>query len=57
MLLDITKENIRNYDKNLKYCNLWFEVERSKLLDKREQAKFQWLQNKSQINGDDLKNE
>jgi len=56
MLLDIIRENIRIYDKCLKYCKLWFGYESSKLLDKREQATFQWLQNESQINGNDLKN-
>jgi hypothetical protein len=34
----------------------WFDYECSKLTDQRKQAKLQWLQNPSQINGDSLKN-
>jgi hypothetical protein len=34
---------------------LWFHDEYSKLIDQRKQAKLQWLQNPSQINGDNLK--
>jgi hypothetical protein len=56
LLLDIIRENIRIYEKNLKCCKPRFEVESSKLLYKRDKAKFQWLQNKSQINGEDMKN-
>jgi hypothetical protein len=34
----------------------WFGEGCSKLLDQRKQAKFQWLQDPSEINGDNLKN-
>jgi hypothetical protein len=33
---------------------LWFDEECSKLLDQRKQAKLQWLQDPSKINGDNL---
>jgi hypothetical protein len=33
-----------------------FDNECSKLIDQWKQAKLQWLQNPSQINGDSLKN-
>jgi hypothetical protein len=32
----------------------WFDEEWSKLLDKRKQAKLQWLQDPREINGDNL---
>jgi hypothetical protein len=32
----------------------WFEDESSKLIDQRKQTKLQWLQNPSQVNGDNL---
>jgi hypothetical protein len=35
----------------------WFDEECSKLLDQRKQAKLQWLQDPSEINGDNLNNE
>jgi len=35
----------------------WFDKDYSKLLDRRKQTKFQWMQNPSQINGDNVKNE
>jgi hypothetical protein len=38
----------------LKQHKTCFDEECSKLLDQRKQAKLQWLQNPSQINGDDL---
>jgi hypothetical protein len=43
------------------YCELkkhrpWFDERHSKLLDQRQQAKLQWLQDPSQINGDTLNN-
>jgi hypothetical protein len=38
----------------LKHNKPWFDDECSKLIDKRKQAKLQWLQNPSQINGDKL---
>jgi hypothetical protein len=34
----------------------WFDEGCSKLLDQKKQAKFQWLQDPSELNGDDLKN-
>jgi hypothetical protein len=34
----------------------WFDEGRSKLLDQRKQAKLQWLQDPSEINGDNLNN-
>jgi hypothetical protein len=34
----------------------WFDKECSELLDLRKQAKLQWLQNRSEINGDNLNN-
>jgi hypothetical protein len=34
----------------------WFDDEYSKLLDQRKQAKLQWLQDPSEINGDNLNN-
>jgi hypothetical protein len=34
----------------------WFDEECSKLLDQRKQAKLQWLQDPSKINGDNLNN-
>jgi dsDNA-specific endonuclease/ATPase MutS2 len=39
----------------LKQHKPWFhEEECSKLLDQTKQAKFQWLQNSSHINGDNM---
>jgi hypothetical protein len=40
----------------LKKHRPWFNEECSKLLDQRKQAKLQWLQDPSEINGDKLKN-
>jgi hypothetical protein len=34
----------------------WFDHGCSNLLDQRKQAKLQWLQNPSEINGDNLNN-
>jgi hypothetical protein len=34
----------------------WFDKRCSKLLDQRKQAKLQWLQDPSEINGDNLNN-
>jgi hypothetical protein len=48
------KENIGYH--NLKYNKPWFDDECSKLIDQQKQAKLRWLQNPSQINGDNLKN-
>jgi hypothetical protein len=40
----------------LKKLKPWFDEECSKLLDRRKQAKLQWLQDPSEVNGDNLKN-
>jgi hypothetical protein len=40
----------------LKHNKPWFDDECSKLIDQRKQAKLQWLQNPSQINGNNLQN-
>jgi hypothetical protein len=48
------KESLRYLE--LKKHKPWFEKECSKLLDRRKQAKLQWLQNPSEINGDNLNN-
>jgi hypothetical protein len=40
----------------LKKHKPWFNERCSKLLDQRKQAKFQWLQDASEINGDNLNN-
>jgi hypothetical protein len=56
------RENIKTSVKDnlgyhrLKHNKPWFDEERSKLIDQRKQAKLQWLQNPSQINGDTLQN-
>jgi hypothetical protein len=34
----------------------WFDAECAQFLDKRKQAKLQWLQNPNQSNGDNLHN-
>jgi hypothetical protein len=57
------RENIRisakesPCDFELKKYKPWFYKGCSELLDQRKQAKLQWLQNPSEINGDNLKNE
>jgi hypothetical protein len=38
----------------LKHNKPWFDDECSKLMDQQKQAKLQWLQNPSQISGDNL---
>jgi hypothetical protein len=48
------KDNL-GYDR-LKHNKPWFDNECSKLIDQREQAKLQWLQNPNQINEDNLQN-
>jgi hypothetical protein len=59
---EIIRENIKTSDKDnlgyqkLKHNKSWCGNECSKLIDQRKQAKLQWLQNPSQINGDNLKN-
>jgi hypothetical protein len=40
----------------LKKRKTWFAESYSELLDQRKQAKLQWLQDPSEINGDDLNN-
>jgi hypothetical protein len=40
----------------LKQHKPWFDKECSKLLDRRKQVKLQWLQNPSQMNGDNMDN-
>jgi predicted metallo-beta-lactamase superfamily hydrolase len=56
------RENIKISAKvSLDYYELkkhkpWFNEEYSKLLDQRKQAKLQWLQDPSKINGDNLNN-
>jgi hypothetical protein len=59
---EIIRENIKisakdnlGYQK-LKHNKPWFDDECSKLIDKRKQAKLQWLQNSGQINGNNLQN-
>jgi hypothetical protein len=48
------KENLGH--NRLKNNTPLFDDECSKLIDQRKQAKLQWLQNPSQINGDNLQN-
>jgi hypothetical protein len=43
------KESIGFYE--LKMHNTWFYKECSKLLDRKKQAKLQWLQDPGEING------
>jgi hypothetical protein len=58
---ETTRENIKiSAKKSLCYDELkqhkpWFDEGCSKLLEQREQAKLQWLQDPSEINGDNLK--
>jgi hypothetical protein len=40
----------------LKKHKPWFDDECSELLDQRKQAQLKWLQNPSEINGDNVKN-
>jgi hypothetical protein len=40
----------------LKHRKPWFDEGCSELLDQRKQAKLQWLQDPSEINGDNLNN-
>jgi hypothetical protein len=59
---DNVRENIKILaHKRLSYCELrhhkpWFDVECSKLVDERKQAKLQWLQVPSEVNEDNLSN-
>jgi hypothetical protein len=50
------KETIKASATELKLRKSWFDEECSKLLDPRNRAKLQWLQNPTQINGHNLKN-
>jgi hypothetical protein len=56
------KENIRILAKerlglnDRKRRKSWFDAECAEFLDKRKQAKLQWLQNSNQNNGDNLHN-
>jgi hypothetical protein len=47
------KESLGYFE--LKKHKPWFDEGCSKLVDERKQAKLQWLQNPSEINGDNLK--
>jgi hypothetical protein len=55
------RENIKvSARESLGYCELkkhkpWSDEESSKLVDQRKQAILQWLQDPSEINGDNLK--
>jgi hypothetical protein len=57
---DNIRENIKSSAKeSLDYCESkhrkpWFDVECSKLVDRRKQAKLQWLQDTSEANEDNL---
>jgi hypothetical protein len=48
------KENLGHYELN--QHKSWFNGECSKLLDRRKQAKLQWLQNPGKMNGDNMDN-
>jgi hypothetical protein len=48
------KESLGYFE--LKKRKLWFDEGCSTVLDQRKQAKLQWLQDPSEINGDDLNN-
>jgi hypothetical protein len=48
------KGNLRQH--KLKHNKQWFDDECSKLIDQQKKAVLQWLQNPSQINGDNMKN-
>jgi hypothetical protein len=58
---EMIRENINiSAKESLGYCELkkhkpWFDQACSKLVDQRKRAKLQWLQEPSEINGDDLK--
>jgi hypothetical protein len=59
---EMIRENIKiSAKESLGYFKLkkhkpWFDEGCSKLLDQRKQAKLQWLQDPSEINGDNLNN-
>jgi ubiquitin len=46
------KESLGHYE--LQQHKPWFDDECSKLIDRRKQAKLQWLQNQSQMSGDNM---
>jgi hypothetical protein len=48
------KESLDHYE--LQQHKPWFDDECSKLIDRRKQAKLQWLQDTSQVNGDNMDN-
>jgi hypothetical protein len=48
------KESLGHY--KLKRYKPWFDKECSELLDRRKHAKLQWLQNPSQVIGDNMDN-
>jgi hypothetical protein len=58
---EMIRENIKiSAKESLCYCELkkhqpWFDEACSKLVDQRKQAKLQWLQDPSEINGDNLR--
>jgi DNA repair ATPase RecN len=49
-----TKESLGHYE--LQQHKPWFDDQYSKLIDRRQQAKLQWLQNLNQVNGDNMDN-
>jgi hypothetical protein len=57
---DNIRENIKiSVKESLGYCESkhrksWFDKECSKLVDRRKQAKLQWLQDPSEVNEDDV---
>jgi predicted metallo-beta-lactamase superfamily hydrolase len=48
------KDSIGHYE--LQQHKPWFDDGCSKFMDRRKQAKLQWLQNSSQVNGDNMDN-
>jgi hypothetical protein len=48
------KDSLDSY--NLRKHKLWFDKGCSKLLDKRKGTKFLWLENPSEVNGDNVNN-
>jgi hypothetical protein len=48
------KESLGHYE--LQQQKPWFHDECSKFIDKRKKAKLQWLQNPSQVSGDNIDN-
>jgi hypothetical protein len=48
------EESLGHYE--LQQHKPWFDDECLKLIDRRKQAKLQWLQNPSQVNGDNTDN-